>query len=93
MSDRGLYPKYHVAKVADPAHTHDDCFYFVLDLTHDEGGREAALRYADYIEPANPALAIDLRRAVHEAREAAQDDLLPHEHGAGLFRGWNGAAS
>jgi hypothetical protein len=72
--EAGLHPKYHVAKVFDPDHKHDDCFYFVLDLTHDGVAQSAVLAYSDLIARTNPVLASDLRRAVHEARKAA----LPH---------------
>jgi hypothetical protein len=73
--EAGLHPKYHVAKVFDPDHKHDDCFYFVLDLTHDEVAQSAALAYSDLIARTNPVLASDLRRAVHEARKVAQPHL------------------
>ena len=32
--ERGFYQKYHVQRLDDPTGKHDECKYFVLDLTH-----------------------------------------------------------
>lgn len=67
--ENGLFDKYQVTRRDDPDRKHDDCTYFVLDLTHDETARYAAESYAWQIAPANPVLANELRRAVREARK------------------------
>lgn len=59
-SPAGLYRKYDVRKLNDPEHTHDECRFFVLDLTHDPAARAAAVAYARSI--GNDLLADDLEQ-------------------------------
>lgn len=63
MSDneRGLYRKYDVRRLNDPAGKHDDCGYYVLDLDHDRFSGIALLVYADACEAEFPRLSKDLR--------------------------------
>ena len=58
---RGLYRKYEVKRLRDPAHKHDNCNYFVLDLNHDRHGRAALRAYAESCKDEFPLLAADLR--------------------------------
>lgn len=58
--NRGLYSKYSVSRLNDEAGKHDDCFYFVLDLTHDEFAKMALVVYAMQCRKKYPALADDL---------------------------------
>ena len=62
---RGLYAKYRPIERADaPNEKHEDCEYFVLDLTHDPFAREAALMYAFRCRDEYPQLAEDLAAEV-----------------------------
>jgi hypothetical protein len=50
MSDgRGLYRKFNVSRVSDPAGKHRECEYFVLDWDHDPYTPYAILEYAKHI--------------------------------------------
>lgn len=42
----GIIGKYRVERVNDPDGKHADCWYFVLDPTHDPIAREALMTYA-----------------------------------------------
>lgn len=57
---RGLYGKYLVERVSDPAGKHDACRYFVLDPQHDPHAAAALRAYADSARDEYPALAADL---------------------------------
>jgi hypothetical protein len=43
---KGFRRKYQVTRIGDAAGKHDQCVFFVLDLTHDGAARRAALEYA-----------------------------------------------
>ena len=58
--ERGLYRKYYVRKIDDPTGKHKNCFFFVLDLTHDPYAIPAARAYADACRGRFPILAKDL---------------------------------
>ena len=69
MADtRGIFGKFHVQRTDgtdQPGGRHEDCFYFVLDLTHDEAARSILPALADaYDANDRPTLAADLRRLV-----------------------------
>jgi hypothetical protein len=66
----GLYHKYEVRRTDGAGHAgaHQDCRYFVLDLSHDPAARYAALDYARQIETTRPNLAADLRQLVASLR-------------------------
>lgn len=58
---RGLYSKFHVTR-HDPDGKHKDCFYFVLDVDHDELALDALAAYANAAElKGYKPLASDLR--------------------------------
>lgn len=57
---RGLYGKYDVKRISDPAGKHDECRYFVLDPQHDPHAVTALRAYADACADEYPALATDL---------------------------------
>jgi hypothetical protein len=66
MSDakRGLYNKFHIQRVDGehlPGGKHDNCEYFVLDITHDKHAKAALLAYAESCKSEYPLLAHDLR--------------------------------
>jgi hypothetical protein len=70
--DQGLYRKYNVERLNDPAGKHADCTYYVLDLDHDKHSVAALLAYADSCEAEYPTLAFDLRHtAAATARKLA----------------------
>jgi hypothetical protein len=73
----GLYGKYRVERLSDPAGKHKDCWYFVLDLKHDKFATPALLGYAAACEEEYPALAIDLRKAALRAEEKAETKPNP----------------
>lgn len=58
--ERGLYEKYRVERLNDPAGKHNNCRYFVLDLTHDKHAGPALQAYARSCLREYPALADDL---------------------------------
>jgi hypothetical protein len=71
--ERGLYGKYHVERTdgsSEPGKKHEDCAYFVLDLTHDRNAPPALIAYAAACEAEYPVLARDLR-----AQAAITNDL------------------
>jgi hypothetical protein len=75
-ANRGIYQKYYVERMNDPAGKHNDCEYFVLDWQHDPYTIPAVLAYADACEGEYPELAADLRlkaSEVHYARERLLD--------------------
>jgi hypothetical protein len=57
---RGLCGKFNVER-ADGSAKHNDCDYFVLDLTHDPFSLVALGAYADACEGEYPVLSADLR--------------------------------
>ena len=63
-SRNGLYKKFYVSRVTDPAHKHRHCDYFVLDLVHDQHAISALLAYAESCFHEFPELAGDLRKRV-----------------------------
>jgi len=72
MSDkeRGLYRKYNVERLNDPAGKHRDCHYYVLDLIHDKHAAPALEAYAASCEAEFPDLASDLRDEARRLRDA-----------------------
>lgn len=70
-SAEGYYWKFEVRRTDGrdgPGQFHDDCKYFVLDLTHDPVARVTALEYATHVEHFKPNLAADLRAMVKKIR-------------------------
>jgi hypothetical protein len=65
--NRGLYGKFIVERTdgrSAPGEKHENCEYFVLDLTHDPFALSALDAYAEACEEKYPALAKDLRGKV-----------------------------
>jgi hypothetical protein len=60
----GLYQKYQVKRLNDPNRKHDNCQYFVLDLTHDPYAIPALAAYAEACEAQYANLAKDLREII-----------------------------
>ena len=61
---QGLYRKFEVKRIdssSDPGGKHENCEYFVLDLTHDKCAKKALTAYANACEAEFPNLAADLR--------------------------------
>mgnify|MGYP001609186171 FL=1 len=71
---RGLYGKYRVARLNDPARKHGSCAYYVLDLQHDRFAAQALSAYAVACEAEYPLLADDLRTLIA---------VIPRERGEG----------
>lgn len=69
MDDRGLYHKYSVYRV-DESPNHENCDYFVLDLTHDPYARQALAAYAVACADKHPQLAKDLGAKVLEMEKS-----------------------
>lgn len=59
--EQGLYRKYDVTRLNDPAGKHKDCTYYILDLDHDPHSVAALMAYAKSCEAQYPTLAFDLR--------------------------------
>lgn len=62
-STRGLYRKFDVRRTDGsdgPGGKHDQCSYFVLDMTHDKHAIPALRAYARSCKAKHPALARDL---------------------------------
>ena len=79
MSDKhlGVYRKYDVKRVHDPAGKHANCEYFVLDLVHDRFAVDALHAYAKACERDFPELADDLRKWVRYKKSRDQFKLPP----------------
>ncbi len=58
--ERGVYDKYHVERLNDPAGKHKDCSFFVLDLVHDKYAADALGAYATACRNEFPKLAEEL---------------------------------
>jgi hypothetical protein len=76
--DRGLFEKYRVIRIDGkdiyPTDKHYDCRLFVLDITHDEHARVAALAYSNSCRDEYPLLADDLVKEVEDAVNALSKD-------------------
>lgn len=70
---QGLYRKYYVKRIGDTG-KHDDCDYFVLDLSHDKFAMVALTAYVDACCEEFPELAKDLRQRI--ATAAHLDKLI-----------------
>jgi hypothetical protein len=85
MSDadtkRGLYRKFHVERLHDPARKHRGCRYYVLDLEHDHFAAPALRAYADACEATYPALAVDLRAMLPTPTPAEPVETKEPSHG------------
>lgn len=64
---KGLYRKYEVTR-DDPTGKHSNCFYFVLDVDHDQFAIPALEVYADACKEQFPELAADLRGVIAVAK-------------------------
>lgn len=91
----GLIRKFKVERLTPSSRgiDHDDCQYFVLDITHDPHARNAALAYAESCEPEYPHLAADLRAAVSAITDLGltlgltpAPDRRPHSRACGIRR-------
>lgn len=84
MSDqqsRGIYHKFKVERVDGtdkPGGKHENCDYFVLDITHDPFAIPALLAYAAACELTYPLLAKQLRERVQD--EASKDWAALHDN-------------
>lgn len=72
----GLYAKY-IVRRADgsdaPGEKHENCTYYVLDLTHDKHAIPAIRAYAESCREEHPKLAQDLEMLAAEYTEAKDD--------------------
>jgi hypothetical protein len=79
--NKGLYQKF-IIKRADGQHRagkkHEDCEYFVLDLTHDPHALPAIKAYADSCRADYPLLAADLDNILSHCGPDG-DDRMPSE--------------
>lgn len=60
---RGLYSKYYVQRTDGsslPGGRHENCFFFVLDPTHDPFAMPALRAYIEACKATHPKLALDL---------------------------------
>lgn len=64
---RALYRKFHVTR-HDPTGKHVNCYYFVLDVDHDEFSIPALEAYAKACAEKFPKLAADLQGVIAVAR-------------------------
>ncbi len=87
---RGLYEKFRVLRTDGRSATgerHENCEYFVLDLTHDRHALPAIQAYADSCRGEYPQLAVDVLRrarmlAEERAPEVGDDKGRPYRCGA-----------
>jgi len=66
-SKLGLYRKFHITR-DDPDSKHVNCFYFVLDMNHDEFAIDALATYAEKCAEKYPVLAADLHGVIARAK-------------------------
>jgi len=81
---RGLYDKFHIERMdgsSEPGGKHEDCEYFVLDLTHDPHALPALKAYADSCRVDYPLLAADLDNILSHSGPDS-DDRLPSKNSA-----------
>ncbi len=74
----GVYNKYDVRRTdgrCEPGEKHENCAYFVLDLTHDPHAVPALRAYAESCRRTHPQLAIDIWDTVGSDPEADQDGV------------------
>ena len=74
----GVYEKYMVARTDGrdlPGEKHEECSYFVLDLTHDPHAVPALRAYAESCRITHPQLAIDIWATVGSDPVADQDGV------------------
>lgn len=71
--DKGIYEKYHVARLNDEAGKHNECEYFILDLVHDDHARAALLAYAISCKDEYPVLSAELMAKCGFGSGAATD--------------------
>jgi hypothetical protein len=65
----GLYNKFKVERTdggSDPGNKHENCKYFVLDLTHDKHITPALAAYAESCKEEFPVLSKDLKKIVED---------------------------
>jgi len=73
--DLGLYRKFQITR-HDPTGKHSNCFYFVLDVDHDQFSIPALEAYAVACEKEFPKLSSDLKGIIamakikHEPKDA-----------------------
>ena len=63
----GLHDKYRISRTDGSSRKggkHHDCFYFVLDLSHDEAAWDALRAYRDAVVDSRPDLAADLTQQI-----------------------------
>lgn len=75
-TSQGLYQKYYVCRVDRtdyPGGKHQDCDYYVLDLTHDPYALETLHYYSRACEKTHPQLSQDLKRKVTLAYREMED--------------------
>jgi len=68
----GLEHRFNVYRQTDNVEKqrkHSNCFYFVLDVTHDINAIPALLAYANACEETEPELAADLRAKAQDASD------------------------
>jgi hypothetical protein len=73
---RGLYQKFHVLRTDGTSATggkHENCEYFVLDLTHDPFAYEAIRAYLLQCKREYPKLAADLTQKLIEMQKRDAD--------------------
>jgi hypothetical protein len=73
---RGVYRKYRVERLNDPTGKHDECAYFVLDITHDRHARNALCAYANSCRVEFPQLAADLHAMLSAEALAEREDTV-----------------
>ena len=72
---QGLYRKFRVERLSDPAGKHAACTYFVIDERHDRFAGAALNAYADACQAEFPGLAHDLR--ARHPKPAEHTELKP----------------
>lgn len=77
--EQGLYRKYDVTRLNDPAGKHKDCTYYILDLDHDPHSVAALLAYAKSCEAQYPTLAFDLRHTAAATARKLNVATMPTE--------------
>lgn len=78
-TEQGLFEKYHICRVDEsdgPGGKHENCEYYVLDLTHDPYALEALHYYARACEKTHPELSKDLKRKVKRMFDDMEDKEL-----------------
>jgi hypothetical protein len=85
-----MYEKFVVARTDgsdEPGGKHEDCDYFVLDLTHDKHAVAALAAYAVSCKDTHPQLHADITKRLFKIMPYTREDILVGAYSLNLEKG------